>query len=407
MTRAFPWEGTGPHLAGSVIKDPQSNQWKMWYSVFNQHAYENRLPFSYNVCLATSDDGLNWNRPPLGVFEYEGRTDNNGIRLGTDKTQNIDVCLNPHPERWPGKYLSIHNQKGGIFVSHSDDGQTFTRLFPQPALAYHSDTHNNLVYDDVRDRWLLYCRPRAWVGYHKRRVALQTSSDLEHWSHDRTILLPTESEIPEYYGMTVFRRGDLFFGAVQIYEHHSGAMHLELAWSDDGEHWLFLPSHPTFLERGPAGSWEAGMVLVAENPVEVGNELWFYYSGFPLDHNSKTENVAAIGLAVADRDRLIGLRPNSIEPGLLMTRPFSLHGRQIELNTVVRGEILAELRTDGNKVIPGYSYADSIPITESGFNQVVRWKGKLAEQLPEDDVRLLLKFADAELFSFDLSAPKP
>jgi hypothetical protein len=56
--------------------------------VFNANAYANRLPFSYNVCFAESEDGLVWQRPPLGVFEFDGNKQNNCIRLGTDKTQN-------------------------------------------------------------------------------------------------------------------------------------------------------------------------------------------------------------------------------------------------------------------------------------------------------------------------------
>jgi len=403
MSRQFPWEGTGPHVGGSILRDPDSGRFLMWYTVFNQEAYDKKLPFSYNVCLAQSEDGMTWERPNLNVFQYQGNTSNNSILLGTDKTQNIDVSLNPYPNRWPGKFLSIHNQKGGVFVSTSNDGKTFTRLFEKAAIPYHSDTHNNLVYDEVRDRWFLYCRPRAWVGYHKRRVALQTSDDLEHWSHERTILLPTETETPEYYGMTVFRRGDLFFGIVQIYETKSGSMHLELAWSSDGEHWDFLPTHPAFLARGSSGEWDAGMVLVADNPVEVGDELRFYYSGFRLDHNAKTENEAAIGLVSSERDRLIGLRPNSKEPGLLMTRPFLHRNRPITLNTIVRGQITAELRTDGNKVIPGFSYADSVPVTTSGFAQPLQWKGSAAGVIPSEEVRLLLRLENAEVFTFSLN----
>lgn len=404
FSTAKPWEGTGPHLAGSVVRDPQTGKYLMWYSVFNPDAYRNKLPFSYNVCLAESDDGIAWSRPDLGLFDFAGSRQNNVIRLGTDKTQNIDVCLNPRPDRWPGRFLSIHNQKGGVFVSTSEDGKTFTRLFPEPAISYHSDTHNNFVYDEVRDRWLLYCRPRAWAGYHRRRVALETSSDLEHWSHERTILLPTETEIPEYYGMTVFRRGDLFFGVVQIYEHKAGAMHLELAWSGDGERWDFLPTHLPFLSRGPAGSWDAGMVLIAETPLDVGNETRFYYGGFRLDHNSVDQNESAIGLAVGERDRLVGLRPSGQEPGAIMTRPLLVNGRGLTLNALVKGRITAELRTDGNKPIPGFGFADSVPLTSSGFAEPLTWKGGGLEAAPQNEVRILFRLEDASLFAFDLKS---
>ena len=45
---------------------------------------------------------------------------------------------------------------------------------------------------------------------------------------ERVILVPTEIEKPEFYGMSVFRRGDLFFGLLQIYDRTTGFMHPEL-----------------------------------------------------------------------------------------------------------------------------------------------------------------------------------
>lgn len=401
LRKEYPWEGTGPHSGGSVLRDRQTGSYWMWYSVFDREAYGQRKPFSYNVCLAMSNDGLSWTRPELGIFDYRGSHANNIIRLGTDKTQNIDVTLNPRPDRWPGRFLAIHNQKGGVFVSSSDDGRIFTRLSDTPALAYHSDTHNNFVYDDVRDRWLLYCRPRAWAGYHKRRVALATSNDLKTWSHERTILLPTETETPEYYGMTVFRRGDLFFGIVQVYDNSTGLMRGELAWSDDGEHWILLPTHPPLLDVGPERSWDAGMAIAFESPVELDDQLRFYYGGFQHNHHAQ-DNPAAIGLMTAQRDRLVGLRPTGDTPGMVLTRPFDPRSHRLTINANVKGRITAELRTDGNRPIPGFTFADSTPVTTSGFAQPVAWKGGELDLAHEGLVRVLFQLENASLFTFDL-----
>lgn len=402
LHKQFDWEGTGPHAGGSVLYDSAARHYRMWYSVFNEHAYRNRLPFSYNVCYAESGDGQHWDRPMLGVFDRQGDSKNNCIKLGTDKTQNIDVCLNPRPDRYHGKFLAIHNQKGGVFVSSSDDGKTFTRLFDEPAISYHSDTHNNFVYDEVRDRWLLYCRPRAWAGDHRRRVAVTTSSDLQHWSHERTILIPTENEAQEYYGIAVFRRGDLFWGVVQIYDRKTGFMHSELAWSTDGERWELLPAHQPFLERGDKGSWDHGMVAVMESPVDVDNEMRFYYGGFQLDHESAATNTGAIGCATTPANRLIGMRPRSKSPGMILTRPFLVNGRNLTINAQVSGHITAELRFDNGHPVPGFTLADSDPVTTSGFAQTVTWKHKQLAEAPQQEVRVLFQLDDAELFTFDL-----
>lgn len=403
IVREHPWEGTGPHMGGTVLRDPADNQFKMWYSVWNKEAYYGKQPFSYNVCYADSPDGIHWVKPTLGVFEYEGSTHNNVIKLGEDKTQNIDVCLNPVPEQYPGKYLAIHNQRGGVFVSFSEDGKTFTRLFNRPAIAYHSDTHNNFLYDPPRQRWLLYCRPRAYAGDHKRRVSFQEGPNLDQWTHERTILVPGETDLPEFYGMTVFRRGDLFFGTLQVYDRGAGLLRAELAWSGDGVHWSRIPTHPLFADVGPRGAWDAGMVLLAERPVEVGDELWFYYGGFPLPHDTKEENITGIGLLVSEKDRLVGVRPSAGAPGFLMTRPFAPEGRALRLNTRVQGQLRGELRTDNNVPIAGYTFDDCEPITTSGLNMPVQWHGR---DLPEGSelLRIVFELRDAELFTFDLHA---
>ncbi|MCC6487085.1 MAG: hypothetical protein IT364_06255 [Candidatus Hydrogenedentes bacterium] len=402
ITRDKPWEGTGPHMGGTVLRDPQDGLYKMWYSVWNSHAYYNKLPFSYNVCYAESEDGLTWNKPNLGVFEYEGSMENNCIRLGTDKTQNIDVCMNPLPDRYPGKYLAIHNQKGGVFVSSSEDGKTFTRLVEAPAISYHSDTHNNFVYDEVRDLWFLFCRPRTWAGDHRRRVSVQQSADLAQWTHETVILVPTETDLPEFYGMTVFRRGDLFFGGLQTYDRATGFMQAELAWSGDGYQWTQLPKHPSWVERGPEGAWDHGMAMIAESPVIEGETMRFYYGGFPLPHDTKEENVCAIGLMSAELDRLVGLRPSGTEPGLVLTRALDARGKRLVVNARVTGSIRVELRYGNNKTLEGWSFDDCDPLATTGFASEITWKGKSIGEVQETDVQILFKLDNAELYTFDL-----
>ena len=402
IIRDHPWEGSGPHMGGSVLFDPDAGLFKMWYSVFDRQAYDNNGPFSYNVCYAESNDGVDWIKPMLGVFDLNGSMQNNCIRLGTDKTQNIDVCLNPQPQRYPGKFLAIHNQKGGVFVSSSDDGATFHRLWPErPVLGYHSDTHNNFVFDEVRETWLLFCRPRTFAGDHKRRVASTLTKDLSEWPRERTILVPTENEAREFYGMTVFRRGDLFFGLLQVYDRSTGRLHCELAWSGDGLRWTQLPSHPVFAEPGSPGAWDAGMVLLAESPVEAGDELLFYYGGFQKDHNAK-KNPCAIGLLKSERDRLVAVRPSGADPGYVLTRPFDPAGARLLVNARVTGELRAELRVDNNKTVEGWTLTDCDSVRESGFAQELTWHGKSLSACGLKEVQIRFELCGAELFTFDL-----
>jgi len=404
VVKEHEWEGTGPLMGGSVLYDPEDSIYRMWYGIWDSHKYYNKLPFSYNMCYAESKDGIQWEKPALNVFKHEADPLNNFIDCGRDKTQSVDVCLNPRPDLYPGKFLAIHNQSGGVYVTYSDDGKSFTFLQDIAAIPYHSDTHNNFVYDEVRDNWLLFCRPRAYAGDHKRRVSMQQSKDLKKWTHDRTILIPAETELPEFYGMSVFRRGDLFFGVLKVYDRSTGFMHSEATWSDDGEHWNQVTTHQPLLERGPKGAWDHGMVQISESPVVVGDQMRFYYGGRALDHHVKN-NPASIGLATAERDRFIGLRASNEKAGYVLTRPL-LYPKKANLviNAVVpeKGSMIrAELRGDNNKIIEGFSLEDCDPVEESGFAQSVTWQGKTINTAPEAEVRIRFELTNAQIFAFD------
>src|SRR3712207_6984068 len=43
-----------------------------------------------SVCYATSDDGLNWERPKLGLVEFNGNKENNLVDL--DMGSTIGIC---------------------------------------------------------------------------------------------------------------------------------------------------------------------------------------------------------------------------------------------------------------------------------------------------------------------------
>jgi len=407
MERAFAWEGTGP-WPGVVRYDEEMGLFRMWYGVWTRERYRQKQPFSYNVAYAESKDGLVWHRPALGVFDaLPEDPKNNLIKLGQERTQHIDLELNPKPGVVPGRFVALHNEAGGLRISTSQDGKTFTWLQEAPTLPYHSDTANNLVYDEVRDLWLIYCRARAYAGDHKRRVSVQQSRDLIHWTHERTILIPDEDEVPEFYGMTVFRRGDLFFGLLQVYERKTGDMQVEMSWSGDGLVWHQIGTHPVALGLGAKGEWDSSMIIPAEGPVVVGDELWFYYAGDKAPH-LLADQIPAVGLAIADRDRLIGLRPEQGRTGFALTRPFNKPAcGDLVLNATIdgpAGEIRVELRDDFGKPIPGFTAKDCNPVKVSSFAAPVRWQGRSISEAPPGELRMRFEIENGTLFTYDFKA---
>ena len=89
----LPWEqGPGPFLfGGTVIFDEEDRIFKMWYrtserlerapggwqEVVSEDGTTSRIsyvagPGHWRACYATSQDGLTWDRPDLGIEEYNG-----------------------------------------------------------------------------------------------------------------------------------------------------------------------------------------------------------------------------------------------------------------------------------------------------------------------------------------------
>ena len=84
-----PWEGNFMRPI-KVIFDPTDQIFKMWYSSSTITVrLENGKPVPGGaaglvldtrgdvMCLATSEDGIHWERPSLGLVEFDGSTDNN------------------------------------------------------------------------------------------------------------------------------------------------------------------------------------------------------------------------------------------------------------------------------------------------------------------------------------------
>jgi hypothetical protein len=405
MVKTEPWEGIGPLMQGSVLFDPHDRLFKMWYLIWDETAYTLKQRFSYNMCYAESRDGLSWSKPMLGVFDHNGGQ-NNCIRLGRNKTQGIDVEWNPKPRSNDDRWMAIHNDSGGVFLSTSRDGKTFSCSFQNPAVRYHSDTHNNFVYDEAKDKWFLFVRPKAYAGNRipdvgRRRVAVKESRDLQTWTQERTVLVPEEGDAEYFYGMTVFRRGDLFWGALQRYEVTHHHIDCELAWSPDGYHWFRLPGTASrlFLNIGEKNAWDAGMVFLADKPVAVGDELWFYYgaSDTPHDHTG----VCAIGLARTKVDRLIGVRSGPGQKGRVLTRPLTIHG-DLLINAQAEGSIRVQVTTVDDEILEGFDAQDCTPFSGDAIRHNVRWGNKSLADLKGRTLRLRFFLDRAMLYAFDL-----
>ncbi|MDX1702588.1 MAG: hypothetical protein R3250_18300, partial [Melioribacteraceae bacterium] len=92
-----PWEKRFDNLYGNVIYDEEEKIYKCWYSPFivdysakgmslkdrDNKAYDVPENREMGICYATSEDGILWKKPELGIVKYNGSKANNIIWRGS------------------------------------------------------------------------------------------------------------------------------------------------------------------------------------------------------------------------------------------------------------------------------------------------------------------------------------
>ena len=98
MTFDQPWDGNANDFF-TILKD--DGFYRMYYEVWSlfDPAVRNGGITDIHVCYAESTDGIHWERPSLGISEYEGSTDNNIIMMNIP--DNIVVMKDKNPACLP------------------------------------------------------------------------------------------------------------------------------------------------------------------------------------------------------------------------------------------------------------------------------------------------------------------
>ena len=92
LTFNRPWEGE-TSWCPVVIKD--GDKYRMWYR--SQDEQQDTGGFNHTfTAYAESEDGICWQRPNLGLFDFNGSTDNN-ICVDNPNTKNIAVFKDKRP----------------------------------------------------------------------------------------------------------------------------------------------------------------------------------------------------------------------------------------------------------------------------------------------------------------------
>ncbi|MDF1746890.1 MAG: hypothetical protein P1V19_24580, partial [Gimesia sp.] len=221
-----------------VRRNSETGQFQMWYQTHTPrlNAEGKHIGSEYAIAYAESKDGLNWNRPKLGLFDWKGNKENNIVWKGITGKRASGQCIIDVPEadRKGYRYLMSYHTGGagkgmnGIRVVGSQDGIHWDKSSDSLLVKLHSDTLNSIVYDPADKQYIMYCRAKHIYRTFKgdildtgasRRVARMTGLSLwsEWTSEPQTILVPDELDSTKrfhfFYGMPVRYHAGIFWGS--------------------------------------------------------------------------------------------------------------------------------------------------------------------------------------------------
>jgi len=396
-----PWESEGGRgnpcampFSDGVWYDPADRLFKMWYMG----------GYIYHTCLATSKDGINWDKPQLDVrpgtnivlpglnVEYNNEQknvyrDSSTVWLDLEET-------NPW-KRYKMVVRTPVKRHGALEIFYSSDG---IHWYPVGRTGLCGD-RSTIFYNPFRKVWVYslrdYWEPKIEGKLRKFRryregLDLVTASD--NWKVRTDVGLwfapdrndppiPGSDYQPGIYNFDGVAYESLMLGLYSIYrtgpkDGRPKINEILLGFSRDGFH-FHRPSYETFIPVGEKkGVWNYGNVQSAGGCcLIVGDKLYFYVSGRAGGSGDDTNGLCSTGLAVLRRDGFASMQAGDTE-GTLTTRPVRFKGSYLRVNAdTTSGQLQVELLDESREVIPPFSRANCVTVRADSTSTAVKWKG--------------------------------
>ncbi len=406
------WEKNGTYVYGTVFYDEEEEIYKMWYQATNADYVGGGDAASAMACYATSTDGINWDKPNLGIISYNGSTDNNMI--GNFHIQSVFKDMKETDASKRYKMITYHHT-GSYLWLYSPDGIRWTE--GGHVLSGGTDVIT-AAYDKSTNKY--YAVAKA-LTYHltgnaryKRNFYTMTSEnpdDITSWNTpvpansladvlDHKYTYRTDS-----YGMGLYQKDGNYIGFNWLFNipgisDGEGTIDLRLAYSRDlTEEWQ-RPAREAILPLGEAGSVDDSMIFTISDAIEVGDEVWVYCGGWDNDH-AIAQRDGVIYIAKWRMDGFVSADAGEAE-GTITTKPFTFSGNELKLNANAEGgQILVELVDKNGSPIEGFTKEDCDAITSDSVKHTVSWNGKTdLSALCEEEISMKLYATNSEIYSF-------
>ena len=382
-----PWEvgGIGPY--SNVIKE--GDTYRMWYQVMASVQWHVDREAGA-ICYAESKDGIHWEKPNLGLVEFNGSTDNNivlghgagGVRIGQDGGL---VFIDPKaPADQKYRMLINHKPTGeGLHIFSSPDGIHWKLTHPNVVTyrpqerGHHLDSQNVIFYDDRIDKYVFYGRKnlnqRGSQGRSIARGESETLTGFPFLQEMPSVIYPDEfgptmgqTQLVDYYKSAALKypwAQDAYYMFPEAYYHYvdakvqglpgglptnAGPLDSQFAASRDGIVWERYDRRP-FVSLGQKGEfdWASARVIHGLVPSVDDRYMYVYYRasdwlhGWDRNPENKRmlteagldadQNIAVISRVVSRKDGFVSVR-GGYAGGSFTTPVLLFDGNELVLN---------------------------------------------------------------------------
>jgi hypothetical protein len=405
------------YFCGTILR--VEGEYRMWYSGFDGHQRQ--------VCYATSENGIDWGKPKLGLVEYNGGRENNLVSLdGADAMRGMIVLVlhdpeDPDPERRFKMVREINPEQKPAAVSRDgirwksiaggkdiiDGGNLEPSGLTKFNGAYYIYGHGGPVPHPIQIR--------GYMRAQKRMMVTLVSYDFENWttaghvSFRRDNLPPRPVVDFEFHrgeqvhlGASVWNRGNVLLGFYGQYhnetnDRRTSVCDIGLVVSHDGIHFKEpLPDFkiiPSFEEDDRAEP----RLTQGQGFQNIGDRTFVYYGIWTEnDRNSPT----GVRVATWPRDRLGYFSPaQGVENVHCISSPLASvgEGGHIYVNATGlsdTGLLTVEILDERFQPVPGFAAADFAPFgAKSGLRLPVGWRGGGALEKIKQPIRIRLNWS--------------
>ena len=419
-----PWEGNNSAYH-TVFRD--GDTYRMYYRGRQIDLSGDKLKFPHGqrVCYAESRDGLHWEKPALGLVEFQGSKENN-IIWDQEGSHNFAPFKDPNPACPPeARYKALGGVKseGGLYAFQSPDGIHWTKMQAKPVVTDgYFDSQNLAFWDSERNEYREYHREFR----DGRDIKTSTSDNFLDWSAPaylsyspgRLTQLYTNQITPYYRAPHILlgfpTRYNTGRGLLTAFNERVARVHPRYGndYTDGGfiagrDRLSFKVWDEAFLRPGPveSGRWVYGANyqnwgLVETESSESGepNEISVYAS----EGDGWEGSGISLRRYTLRIDGFVSLHA-PLRGGELLTKIVKFSGSRLVVNfaTSAAGGVKVEIQDDKGRPVEGFSLADSVELFGDSIEKAVAWKdGGDLSTLAGKPVRLRFVVRDADLYSY-------